>query len=208
MEIQPFIKVFIFEGDQLVEPCPMPQWRIDEIERAHPFDKRDKDLIWRALTIAVNKAFGVTLESLNPRKDYLGKLYIDNYHVSLSHSGNRFMVGLSSHNIGVDIMKNSEYRYYALSENKSYWSKDEQKIIYAKDEIAPFYITWCKKEALYKFLNPGFPYKENKARVDTTKYKSMFRIGSLEREYHFFAICSELFKEQVKPQLFTNLELD
>ena len=207
--MEDFIKIYIFEGDELSEPCLMPKWRREEIERAHPFEQRDKVLVWRALTIAIKDAFNEDLNELHPRKILTSKLVMDKYHVSLSHSGDRFMVGLSSQNIGVDIMKNSEYRYYSLIDNKSMWSDAEKKILFKKeDNIALYYETWTKKEALYKFLDPGFPFKENKNKVDTTKYPDLFKIGSLECEYHFFAIASELLKVGIVPEIKTSLEID
>lgn len=208
MENKPFINIYIFEQKDLTRSFAMPEWRVEEIERANVFDKDDKEFIWRALTLAVQHSFNVALQSLNPRKLFTGKPVLDFGHISLSHSGSHYMVAISSHNIGVDIMKNSEYRYYALSEYRSNWSKAEQAIVYKEEKSEPFFITWTKKEALYKFLDPGFPYKENKAKVDTTKYEDLFYVGSIQKQYDFFAICSELLKKGIVPRVITNLEID
>ena len=207
--MEDFVKVYIFEGEDLTEPCLMPKWRKEEIERAHPFEQRDKVLIWRALTLAVKDAFGEDLNELHPHKIITSKLVMDKYHVSLSHSGDRFMVGLSSQNIGVDIMKNSEYRYYSLLDNKSMWSDAEKKLLFKKeDNIDLYFEMWTKKEALYKLLDPGFPFKENKNKVDSTKNPDLFLGGSLECKYHFFSVASELFKRGITLEIITKLELD
>ena len=208
MDNKPFIKVYIFEGSDLTEEVSMPSWREEEIERANPFNKQDKVLIYRALAFAIKHAFNEDVNELNPHKIITGKPMIDKYRISLSHSGNRYLVAISSHNIGADIIKNSEYVYYNLSDNKDYWSKDEKKIIYEKDQPDLFFKTWARKEALYKCIDPMYPYKENKAKVDSTKYEKFFYDNSLEEGYHFFSICSELIPRGITIEIYTTLDLD
>ena len=209
MNKERFIKLYIFSGEELSHPATMPSWRKKEIAHASLMYKRDKELIWRALALAVFHCLGISVMKLHPHKMVTGKLVIDKYHVSLSHSGDRFMVGISSHNIGVDIMKNSEYKYYSLIEHKEFWSAGEKRIIYDSKETEPFFYTWTRKEALYKLLNPHFTYKENRSKVDTTQYpEHMYINGSLEGEEHFFAAFSKLLYAGVEPEIITNLKVD
>ncbi len=208
MENKPFIKVYIFEGSDLTEEVKMPLCRVEEIERANSFNKQDKELIYRALAFAVKHAFDEDVNDLNPRKIITGKPMIDKYRISLSHSGGRYLVALSSHNIGADIIKSSEYIYYNLADLKECWSKDEKKIVFEKDDPAIFFKTWARKEALYKCLDPMYPFKENKAKVDTTKYSKYFYDNSLEEAYHYFSICSELVPQGVTIEIYTRLDLD
>ncbi len=210
MNKERFIRLYIFSGEELSHPAAMPNWRKKEIDRASIMYKRDKTLVWRALSLAVYHCLGIPVMKLHPHKMMTGKLVIDKYHVSLSHSGDRFMVGISSHNIGVDILKNFEYRYYALIEHKEFWSAGEKKIIYDKEEkIESFFNIWTRKEALYKLLNPHFAYTENRNKVDTTQYpEHMYMNGSLEGEEHFFAACSKLLYAGVEPEIITNLKID
>ena len=209
MNKERFVRLYIFSSDELTHPASMPAWRKKEVDRANILRRHDKILIWRALSIAVYHCLGIPVMKLHPHKMLTGKLVIDRYHVSLSHSGDRFMVGISSHNIGVDILKNSEHRFYTLMEHKEFWSAGEKRIVYKTDAISPFYLTWTRKEALYKLLNPHFSYTENRDKVDTTQYpEHMYVNGSIEGEGHFFAVCSKLIYAGGEPEIVTNLEVD
>ena len=53
-----------------------------------------------------------------------------------------------------------------------------------------------------------YPFKENKAKVDTTKYSNYLYDNSLEEGYHFFSICSELVPQGVTIEIYTRLDLD
>ena len=99
METRPFIKVYIFEGSDLTEEVSMPSWREEEIERANSLNKQDKVLIYRALAFSIKHAFNEDVNELNPHKIITGKPMIDKYRISLSHSSNRYLVAISSHNI-------------------------------------------------------------------------------------------------------------
>ena len=153
-----FIKVYIYDRDDIKNDYFIPAWRRKEIKEAHPFEKDDKNNIWGALTYAVKDCFGVELESLNPHKLPTGKLVIDNYHVSISHSKSKLLVVLSSQNIGADVQLNEEHVYGTLASDPGRFSKKEIEEIHEKENNKDLFVLfrmWNKKESLYKYLYPG-----------------------------------------------------
>lgn len=191
-EYNDFIFIYIYSGKEIKPGFYIPEWRLEEI-RDSGSESTDKIIIWGALTMAVKDCFCVDLKTLNPHKLPTGKLVMDNYHVSLSHSGNKYMVALSSKNIGVDIQKVSEGRAACLDPNLDKWSEKEKEALLAKDDGFMRFEYWVKKESLYKFLDPGFPFDVNNKDVDTFDNEALFSVGTCDKYY--FGICSELIND-------------
>ena len=198
-----FIYVYIFDRyfDFDFDSSYFPEWRIKEIEESDPCtEQRDKNCVWLALNYAVKDLFNISLEKLHPRKNESGKLLLDKYYVSLSHSGGRYVVALSSHNVGVDIQKISEGRSLILNRESSIWSNNEKEILYQhKDEFLFEFKLWTAKEAVYKYLDPKIEFNDDtKHLIDSSKYLSKIYTYDYDHQYAYVSVCSDLVEEGIK----------
>ena len=198
-----FIYVYIFDRHFNFEQSYFPEWRIKEIEQSsYSLEQSDKNNVWLALNYAVRDLFNISLEELNPRKNESGKLLLDKYYVSLSHSGGRYAVALSSHNVGVDIQKISEGRSRVLNRESSIWSKKEKEILFQnKDEFLFEFKLWTAKEAVYKYLDPKIEFNEDtKHLIDSSKYLSKIYTYDYDYKYAYVSVCSDLVEEGIEPK--------
>lgn len=194
-----FIDVYIYEGGFPFKKTPIVKWRLDYISKLPDHERADSFLAWRLLEESCRKSLGRELNSLNPRKLESGKIVIDDYYVSLSHSGGQYMIAISSHPVGVDVQKVRESD--KVIPQSITWSEEEKKIV---DQHRSWknYKYWTRKEALYKLYDFGIPYNdETRYKINTAdhKYEGIFFNGTISYEKYFFAVASELIREGVSP---------
>lgn len=97
------------------------------------------------------RAKEIIKEQLNCDVLYLenGKPYTEKQHVSISHSGENVLVGISAKEIGVDIEVIKPFDKRLI---KRYFSKDEEDFI--KND-SDFFKIWTVKEAFLKLTGEG-----------------------------------------------------
>lgn len=193
---KPFLVIYLFNS-RVSYPDPyFPEWREDEIQN-NRLDAFDKYKVWEALNFAVKDYLGKDLKDLNPQKLESGKPVIDGYHISLSHSGGKFLVAISSHNVGADIQKISQMRHSALEIHNDIYSKRECKeLLENTNDFFYNFKVFTRKEALYKFVDPKIPFDiDTKKTIDTGLFSEYFYTDSFLNEYGYFSVCSELIKE-------------
>jgi phosphopantetheinyl transferase (holo-ACP synthase) len=203
MRKEKFIDIYVFDKYFNFGESYFPDWRIDEIREEGAF-ANDKIIIWHALNYSVKKSLGIPLEKLNPRKNNSGKLFIDKYHVSLSHSGGRFAVAISSHNIGVDIQKIRQMNEIMLNPESDVWCNNEKYILKENEDDMFFsHKLWTIKEAVYKFLDPKIEFNDKtKSLFDSTTFLANSFSFDYDGLYAYVTIVSELIDEGIEPKIY------
>lgn len=115
--------------------------------------KNERIFVWLLLEYAVKDAFGLDLNSLNPRKNQNGKWECDKICFSLSHSRGGAAVAVSAQPVGVDIekmpVKNAEKLIRALTKSERIYFEN------ADNKDFAFASLWTKKECIYKKSGNG-----------------------------------------------------
>ena len=198
---KPFIDVYIFKDGFPYKKTPIISWRQEYLNSLCPIDVEDSTLVWRLLEVACRKSLGMELNDLNPRRLETGRTVINNYYISLSHSGGLYMVAISSENIGVDVQKVRGGG--PVGYNSKAWTDGEKKCL--GGDGPSNYKYWTRKEALYKFLDPGIKYNEKTwVKFDTSinPYPSFSLSGSIDYEYAYWSVVSPLIIKGVVPNIY------
>ena len=196
------LHVYIYEKGFPCKNTPIIEWRQKEISSditRNQYARGDKFWTWKLLEKACRKSLGRELNDLNPHRIETQRVVIDGYYVSMSNSKDFVMVAVSSKPVGVDIQV-FRPSATAFRKDSGVWSENELDIVSEKDLEFNCQI-WANKEALYKMLDPGFSYEENKNKVDTIPYQDYF-VNGVEDEMYFWSISSELIKNGSKPKIF------
>ena len=186
-----FLDVYIFDYDFNFVQNEIVEWRKQYINETKDKSKKDERLFtWMALDTACTHSLGVSINKFNPRRLPSKKVVIDKYYISLSNSGHRIMVAISSHPVGVDIQKVKDREpFYPNSQT---WSDNERKELVSKDPIENTRI-WAMKEALYKLIDPDFKWDETTQKlVDSYPYLDWFESDQIENQSYYWAVISEL----------------
>ncbi len=185
--MKPFIKLYLYKEPFEYIKLPILPAREEYVQTVNPPEKDDSIAIWDLLGTILLKDFDVLINSLNPRKLETGRWVFDKYYISMSHSRGYYAIAISSDPIGVDIQKDVE----SLS-SPHRWSEEEYK--YFENKMVDIFVaTWTRKEALYKFLDPGIPYKGNEKNFNTIPYNEYFRTWFCnDRKFMGASICSDL----------------
>lgn len=190
-----YIMKYPFEHDNSVPICEARQYDMknDTYEGKSSID--EKYFGWRLLEFACKDALGVDLNSLNPRKLETGKWVVDKYYISLSNSGSRVMVGVSTKPVGVDIQKMRE-RYFDQFVDKMC---DEEIAYYKEKEPWKCFYMHIEKEAIYKCYGNG-PMEWQK--INTFEYKDRTYTNMIGDYY--IAICSDLIRDGFNYKIYEN----
>ena len=203
---KPFIYLAVYRAPFEYPKISLCRERREYLQNPRTGDAIDSRWIWRLLSKEFYEVLVTNLNSLHPHRLDTGKWVVDNYFISLSHSGGLFAVAISSHNIGVDIQKD---RNGARVSNDSTWAEGEKEIIKDLKPLYRIWGLWTRKEALYKFIDPGIEYcDDTHSKFDTSKYNRFFR--TWEYDVFYFSICSDLINkgEDYSFDFRTNLEED
>ena len=132
---------------------------------------------------AYSEVFNLNLDGLNLTTLKSGKPVCDRGYFSISHSGNYVCVAVSDAPIGVDIQKYNGEK--ALDVAKKFFTEEEKRRLAESDnKIDCFYLTWCKKEALWKSLDVQPP---TIATVETTAAPFTTSVLTLDGEKYYLA---------------------
>lgn len=205
----PFIYLYVFKWPfdyPKVSLCLERREYLEHLRKAEPLSVDDSTTIWRLLSKAVLELFGKSINRFSPHRLETGRWVFDGINVSLSHSGGLYAVAISNEMIGIDIQK---IRDSQTIREESTWSKAELEIINKIKNRAYAYVYWTRKEALYKYLDPGVNYDKNtRHQFDTIQYTACFRTWELSN--HFLSICSNIIsnKKEYIFDLTTNLDVE
>ena len=192
-----FINVYIRELGFECDDNPILKERQEDIDNTtgihNKIDKRDKYYAWKLLEEACRHALGKELNDLNPHKLKTGKWVIDDYYISISHSGGYAMVCISNKPIGVDLQRNREMSAVKATEEML----PEELEYYGKDALEKHLIAHTKKEAIFKCYGNG-PYKN----INTLLYNDEVLTSSFHGMRMIYTICSDLIKENVNLNLY------
>ena len=200
-----FINIYIHKEPFDYLKMPLPSCRKNHIKTVDLLEQSYSVLIWRLLDTVVSRDFKVTLNSLHPKKLETGRWLFDKYFISLSHSRGFYAIAISSQPIGIDVQKDVE----ALAHPKR-WSKDEKGVL-EKSWTEAYIALWTRKEALYKYLDPGIKFLGNEKKIDTSPYKQYFKTWLYNgNPFAGVSICSKLINDGEKYDFFfdTNLPLE
>lgn len=110
----------------------------------------------QVLKRAYRENFHWDLDALNLRRLPSNKLVCDKGFFSVSHSGNYVAVAVSEQPVGVDIQRFSGAKIQDVA--RKYFTEREQRLLRdAENQTDCFYLTWCRKEALWKSLDEQPP---------------------------------------------------
>ena len=141
----------------------------------------------QVLKRAYRDIFDCNLDELHLRTLPCGKPVCDKGHFSVSHSGNYVCVAVSNTPIGVDLQKYSGEK--VLDVAKKFFTEEEKRHLAASDnKIDSFYLTWCKKEALWKSLDKQPP---TIATVETVDAPFATSVLTLDGEKYYLATTCE-----------------
>lgn len=152
-------------------------------------DVIDDDNYYKKIIKTVSDYFNIPMQTLFLKKDDHGKPFLSNHeniHISISHSKNHLLYGISTREIGVDIevirpIKDTfdKIKYIAFHEEElSYIQKNEQDI-----EIR-FLEIWTKKEAFLKCLGTGL--NSSLSKINTLDLDNMITVISSQIVYSVF----------------------
>ena len=141
----------------------------------------------QVLRRAYREVFRLNLDELNLRRLSNGKLTCDKGYFSISHSGSYVAVAVSERPVGVDIQKYNGEK--VLDVAKKFFTEAEKRQLAESDgKIDCFYLTWCKKEALWKSLDAQPP---TIATVETSNAPFTTSILNLDGEKYYLAITGD-----------------
>ena len=188
-----FIRVYFYKEPFEYIKRPLPKYRVDHIKTVDYLEQRYSSMIWRLLDTVVLRDFGVELNSLHPKKTETGRWIFDNYFISMSHSRGYYAIAISSEPIGIDVQKDVESLGLPFR-----WSKEEQDFF--SDKITEKFVTfWTRKEALYKYLDPGIKFLGNEKKINTIPYNQFFRTWFYDGfSFMGVSICSDLIRRGEK----------
>lgn len=129
-----------------------PKTRRTEIENAtDAVVKSQKYYAWKLLESAINKIFGVSIDSFSFYKNENGKWKCSAFEFSISHSENAVAVAISPNPIGVDLQKITLPTNLKVIE-RTFNESEIEKFFSLSDEEKPFYFStvWAKKESVFK----------------------------------------------------------
>ncbi len=121
------------------------------------------------------------IQNLHYQKLPNGKYVCEEGYFSISHSGNYVAVAISTQPIGVDLQRFSGAKIIDVA-NKFFTEREKQQM---QNSTENFYLTWCKKEALWKSLYQQPP---TIASVETTDKQFTTDVLVLENEYFYLAV--------------------
>ncbi|OSX93232.1 4'-phosphopantetheinyl transferase family protein [Bacillus mycoides] len=156
--------------------------KTQEINAFRKNEDKQRSLLSNHLLIKLLNVY--TQKKIKISKNEYGKKYLTNNEVffNISHSGNWVLLGISDHEIGVDIEKIEPLDYIGLS---TFFSEPEQDYLkslhieYLKNE---FYRIWTANESYVKFLGKGLSIQLNSFIVPLTKNNN--RVLNLSRGSH------------------------
>jgi phosphopantetheinyl transferase len=124
------------------------QWGQHDIKQFRAINDSERSMHWLVSRVLLRRLLN-TSKFIDMQCDEHGKPYLVNfdYHISISHSGDRVAVLLSEKDCGVDIQL-MKPRIEAVAHK---FISDEEWT-YLKDDTftEQIYVFWCAKEALYK----------------------------------------------------------
>lgn len=136
---------------------------------------------------AYKDLWNVDAENLNLRKLPCGKWVCDKGYFSVSHSGNYVAVAVGTIPVGIDLQRFSGVKIADVAK-KFFTEKEKLALQKAQNPTDAFYVTWCKKEALWKSLeNQPATIKP----VETTGIPFTVQVLKLEEETYFLAVTGE-----------------
>ena len=166
--------------------------RIPSCENADCGKKRatQSEYARKLLDYAYAKQFGLDLATQNLRVDENGKPMCNQGYFSIAHSGDYACVAASNAPVGVDIQKFNGVK--SLTVAKRFFTEEEKRQLDECEnddgKIDCFYLTWCKKEALWKSLEAQ---PATVAPVNTTASKFFAQKLQLDGETYYLAVTDE-----------------
>ena len=133
----------------------------------------------------VSKAMGIPFEAVVFSYNEHGKPYVEkeNYHFSISHSGN--LIAFVSHTspIGIDLQKITG----GISPAVRFFTENEK--CYIKNDTERFFEVWTKKEAYIKMLGTGLSKPLSSFDVLTESVRNM--LFSTSSDNYSISVCAE-----------------
>lgn len=155
----------IFMGDTESIATPLEILSEDEKERSYKFRFQNERGMFNTSHAALRKILsaytGLPPAEIIFQVNETGKPFLLNgdFHFNLSHSKNKFIIGICKKEIGVDvefIKENFDFK----SVMQNYFSENEQiDISHADSPERKFFSYWAKKEAIIKYFGTGIQQK-------------------------------------------------
>lgn len=152
--------------------------------------KFDKDKILSLFSHLLSKseiatALNIPFSDVEFMYNEYGKPYIsqENFHFSVSHSGNLVAFAIHSSPVGIDVQKTED----KLSCAMKFFTENEQK--YIGDCPEKFFEVWTKKEAYVKMLGTGISKNFKSYDVLDKDIKNMFFSKNIHG--YFLSVCAE-----------------
>ena len=186
-EKQNVIEVYVSEiPENVVIESVYPPIRDKEIAEVRNDKVRaEKFWVWKVLLRAIKNIFCVDPEIVNFTKTSSGKWQADGFYFSLTHSGNKVAVAISSCEVGVDLEQKSLFFKKITAEKVDRFAEkiaaDSEELPKTPEDLI---IMWTKKESAYKFVGKGgFSPKK----IDTERF--VFKV--FDTEEYVLTVCGE-----------------
>ena len=169
-----------FASQNTVYVCRAPQTNLQFGEKIAAQHRFALQVLHRAYLEVVDW----NLDELHLHRLPNGKYVCDKGHFSISHSGNYVAVAVSNAPIGVDIQKYNGEKVLDVAK-KFFTEAEKRQLAKSDNKVDCFYLTWCKKEALWKSLATQ---PLTIATVETCEAPFTTRILILDGETYYLAV--------------------
>ncbi len=168
------------------------QWGQDDIRRFRELNDAQRGLHWLSSRVLLRTLLN-TSQFIDLQVDEYGKPYLNNFEkfISISHSARKVAVGISTHDLGVDIQQMT-VKVEALA--SKFANAEELTCCKPPYDLEQMHVIWCAKEALYKLYGKKkLDFKENLIlqpfawKEDRGELRGSIHKGSYNRDFivHF-----------------------